>query len=135
MSGVEVYGEQRGAALSDYNGDGKVDLVVTQNRAATKLFENQTAHSGLTVALQGPPSNREGIGSSLRLLYGNGEAGPHRAVQAGSGYWSQDSATQVLGYSTRPDWIEVTWFDGRVDSVRVTPTKRTYSVQYPSVPD
>lgn len=37
-SGVQIWGEQRGAAGGDLNGDGKPDLVVTQNGAATRLF-------------------------------------------------------------------------------------------------
>ena len=37
-SGIEVYGEQRGSATCDFDKDGRVDLVVTQNGAATKLF-------------------------------------------------------------------------------------------------
>ena len=38
-SGITVYGEQRGAALSDFDGDGRVDLVVAQNAAETKLYK------------------------------------------------------------------------------------------------
>ncbi|HEY6229600.1 MAG TPA: VCBS repeat-containing protein, partial [Verrucomicrobiae bacterium] len=36
-SGIAVYGEQRGAALCDFDRDGRVDLAVTQNAGATKL--------------------------------------------------------------------------------------------------
>lgn len=42
ISGVNIYGEQRAAAVSDFNKDGKMDLIVTQNGAETKLFLNQT---------------------------------------------------------------------------------------------
>ena len=35
QSGIKVYGEQRGSAAGDYDGDGRVDLAVTQNGAAT----------------------------------------------------------------------------------------------------
>ena len=39
-SGVVVYGEQRGAAAGDLDGDGRPDLVVTQNGSTTRLFRN-----------------------------------------------------------------------------------------------
>ena len=48
-SGIEVYGEQRGAAVSDFNRDGRIDLVVSQNGAATRLFQNVAAKPGLRV--------------------------------------------------------------------------------------
>src|SRR5437764_4422454 len=89
-SGVKVYGEQRGAALCDYDGDGRVDLVVTQNAAETKLYKNVGARPGLRVRLKGPPGNPNGIGAAIRLMAGD-KPGPARAVHAGSGYWSHDS--------------------------------------------
>ena len=90
-SGVKVYGEQRGAALADYDGDGRVDLVVTQNGADTKLFHNVSARPGLRVKLKGPPGNPQGIGAQIRLVFGR-RSGTVREIHAGSGYWSQDSA-------------------------------------------
>src|SRR5262249_31448153 len=59
-SGIKVYGDQRGAALCDYDKDGRVDLVVTQNGAETKLFHNVRAKPGLRVKLRGPPGNLNG---------------------------------------------------------------------------
>src|SRR5207302_8115866 len=93
-SGIRVYGEQRGCALADYDGDGRVDLVVTQNNDETRLFHNARAQPGLRVKLAGPAGNPDGIGAVVRLDFG-GKLGPAREVQAGSGFWSQNSPVQV----------------------------------------
>lgn len=107
-SGLLVYGEQRGAALCDYDGDGRTDLVVTQNGAQTRLFQNQTRRAGLRVRIKGPAANPEGFGVQLRLV-SNGRLGPVREIHAGSGYWSQDGAVQVLASATAPTAIEIRW--------------------------
>ena len=39
-SGILIYGEQLSAAACDYDHDGRVDLVVTQTGAQTKLYKN-----------------------------------------------------------------------------------------------
>ena len=107
-SGLKIYGEQRGAALADFNEDGRVDLVVTQNGAPTRLFQNVTAQPGWRVRLHGPPGNPEGVGAVLRLKFGE-RLGPAREIHAGSGYWSQDSAVPVMGGAGRPTQIVVRW--------------------------
>ncbi|MSR66451.1 MAG: hypothetical protein EXS24_03645 [Pedosphaera sp.] len=112
ISGVAVYGEQRGAAVCDYNGDGRVDLVVSQNGAATKLFENKQAKPGLRIRLDAGPLNPTGIGAIVRLQYAEGD-GPARLVSAGSGYWSQDSAVQVMGGLSPAKYVQVFWPGGR----------------------
>lgn len=129
-SGIKVYGEQRGAAFGDFNGDARVDLAVTQNGAETRLFENRHSNSGIKVRLEGPPENRLAIGASVRLVYSDGTKGPRRTVQAGSGYWSQRSAAQILGATRTPQHIEVTWPDGQVETVRISSGKRTYRISY-----
>lgn len=128
LSGIEVYGEQRGCALADFDQDGCVDLVVTQNGAATRLFRNAGAKPGLRVRLQGPSGNPYAIGAMLRLKYEGGTFGPLREIQAGSGYWSQNSPVQVLGLGGVPQELEVRWPGGRVTRVPVPSDAREIQV-------
>lgn len=44
-SGIEVYGEQRGALFTDLNQDGHSDLVIGRNGRETKLYLHQGRHS------------------------------------------------------------------------------------------
>jgi hypothetical protein len=107
-SGIKVYGEQRGCAVCDYDEDGRVDVAISQNGNATVLYHNVGARPGLRLRLHGPPGNPTGIGAKLRLI-ANGHKGPVREVHAGSGYWSQDSAVQVMNLPTPAKQIEVQW--------------------------
>jgi enediyne biosynthesis protein E4 len=111
-AGITVYGEQRGAAQADYDQDGRVDLVVTQNGAATRLFRNQTAWPGLRVRLAGPPGNPDGIGAALRMRFSQAQ-GPVREIKAGAGYYSQDSAVQVLATPQSASQLWIRWPGGR----------------------
>ncbi|MEK7676900.1 MAG: VCBS repeat-containing protein [Verrucomicrobiota bacterium] len=126
-SGVRLYGEQRGGALCDYDGDGRVDLVVTQNGAATRLYHNVGAKPGLRVRLRGPPSNPNGIGAQMRFLYGT-NSGPVREIHAGSGYWSQESAVQVMGAPQPPSKIWVRWPGGKVTTSEIQPGAREIEI-------
>jgi hypothetical protein len=95
--------------VADYDGDGRVDLVVAQNGAATRLYRNLSAQPGLRVRLAGPPGNPNGVGATLRL--GSGEIwGPAREIHAGSGYWSHDSPVQVMAAGTKsPTHLRAIW--------------------------
>ena len=112
-TGIKVYGDQRGSALGDYDQDGRVDVVVTQNGAATKLYRNVGGKAGLRVRLAGGGGNPQGVGAVARLEYEGGRQGPARAVLAGSGYWSQDSAVQVFGLAGTPKSLWVRWPGGK----------------------
>jgi hypothetical protein len=120
VSGVKVYGEGRGCALCDYDEDGRVDLVVGQNAAETKLYHNVGAKPGLRVRLQGPAGNLAGVGATIRLRFGE-RWGPAREVHAGSGYWSQDSAVQVMATPDPPTAVWVRWPGGKTQQVNVSP--------------
>jgi len=130
-SGVMVYGEQRGAALCDYDHDGRVDLVVTQNGAETKLFHNVGAKPGVRVRLAGPAGNSAGIGAAIRLDYGE-HLGPAREVHGGSGYWSQDGVVQVLGSQETPSKVWVRWPGGKITTTPLSPGAQEIVITSPS---
>lgn len=129
-SGLKIYGEQRGSAVADYNRDGRPDLVVTQNGASTHLYQNVQGNPGLRVRLNAGPANPTGVGAIARLIFADEKKGPAKIVTAGSGYWSQDSATLIFARPTVPIKIEVQWPDGKIittaipaseDEIEVTP--------------
>ncbi len=132
QSGVMVYGEQRGAAVADYNGDGRVDLVVTQNAAETRLFKNVRGKPGLRVRLKGPPGNPWGISAQMRIKHGD-HFGPVREVHGGSGYWSQDSPVQVLANADPPAQLWLRWPGGKSFSVEIPKTAAEIQVSIDGV--
>ncbi|HOW66098.1 MAG TPA: VCBS repeat-containing protein [Candidatus Paceibacterota bacterium] len=112
VSGVKVYGEQRGAALADFDGDGRMDLIVTQNAAATRLFHNQIGPAGLRVRLEGPPGNPDGVGAVLQVGADRGW-GYAREIHGGSGFGSQDSTLQIMSLDMAPTRLRVRWPGGK----------------------
>jgi hypothetical protein len=120
VTGIKVYGEQRGAALADFNEDGRIDLAVAQNGAATKLYQNLAAKAGLRIRLAGPPGNEAGIGAAIQLMAGE-RSGPVREVHGGSGYWSQDSVVQVMAMPEAPTLIRVRWPGGKTTASEIPP--------------
>jgi hypothetical protein len=123
VSGVKVYGEQRGCALADYDRDGRVDLVVTQNGTATKLYHNLGAKPGLLVRLHGPAGNPDGVGAVIRLGHGQ-KQGPAREIHAGAGYWSKDGALQVMSLAVEPNQLWVRWPGGRILTKPIPPSAK-----------
>jgi enediyne biosynthesis protein E4 len=59
----------RGAAFADFNGDGRMDVVVSALGGPAELWENTTPNPGNWVEfrLHGTRSNRDGIGARIRV--------------------------------------------------------------------
>jgi hypothetical protein len=130
-SGIAIYGEQRGCAVSDYDGDGRVDLVVVQSNDATKLLHNRRARPGLRVRLEGGPDNPQCIGAVIRAVTSAG-VGRAQVVTAGSGYWSQNSATLVVTSASSITALNVRWPDGTVEERPVPPGPLTLTLRQPN---
>ncbi len=110
-SGIKIYGEQRGSAVADYDGDGRVDLVVAQSNDQTKLLHNLRAKPGLRVKLEGGTGNPQCVGAIVRAKTATG-LGRAQIVTAGSGYWSQDATTLIITSAAPITALHIQWPDG-----------------------
>ncbi len=130
LTGIHLLGEQRGAALADFDHDGRIDLAVAQNDGVVGLFLNRLAKPGLRVVLRGPSGNPTGIGAQMRVGYGGERQGPCRCVQAGSGYWSQDGSSPILGLAEAPVKLWIRWPGGKEQTVPLDAAAREIVVDF-----
>ena len=128
-----IYGQQRGAAVSDFDADGRLDLAVAQNSGETKLYRNTGAKPGLRVRLRGAAGNPTGVGAALRLKSGDA-FGPLREIHAGSGYWSQDSAVVVLTSPQPATHLWVRWPGGKITEAPIPLDAREVAVDSTRTP-
>ncbi len=108
----------RGATYADYDKDGDLDVLITENHGPAHLWRNETqVGRWLRVRLQGRQSNRDGYGAVVVLHSGNMRQ--IRELRAGSSYLShlESVATFGLGDAASPDSITVHWPRGTVDRV------------------
>ena len=132
QSGISVLGDARGAAASDFDADGRVDLAVSQNGAPMTLWRNVRGVPGVRVTVRGAAGNPLAIGAQLRTV-ANGTRGPVRELHAGSGYWSMDGATTVLAVAAGTTAVEVR--SGSVQrTVPLAPGQRTLSIDLTAGP-
>lgn len=101
----------RGMALGDFNNDGAVDVLVSQNNAAPVLLRNNIGRENhwLGVRLIGTRANIDAIGA--KLTYQSGDFQRHQFKVGGGSYLSSHDPRVVLGIGNRTkiDWLEVQW--------------------------
>jgi hypothetical protein len=118
-SGLVVRGDARGAAVADYDADGRPDVAIGQNGGRTTLWHNVSGRPGLRVRLVGPAGNPTGAGASVRLI--GRTSGAAQEVRLGNGYWSVDAPTLVLPRVDGAERLEVRWPGGVVTQTPLPP--------------
>jgi hypothetical protein len=101
----------RGCGVADFNGDGRLDVVVLALGARAELWQNASAseNNWLIVRLVGTASNRDAIGARVIIDH------QVRVYSTTVGYASSSHAGAHFGLGTQTtvDRIEVRWPDGR----------------------
>jgi enediyne biosynthesis protein E4 len=109
----------RGAAYADVYNDGRLDILMATNDGPTVLFRNEAtgaaANHSLRVKLVGTKSNRDGIGSKVRVTSAGGTQ--TEMMRSGSSYLSASELvlTFGLGQREKADRVEILWPSGQVD--------------------
>jgi hypothetical protein len=123
----------RGAAYADIDGDGDLDVIITQVGRRPRLLRNDQAlgHHFVRVRLFGRAKNSDAIGAWIELVADG--VTQRRQVMPTRGYLSQVElpVTFGLGSATRVDAMRITWPDGSVQAVQEVPLDRTLLVQQP----
>ncbi len=109
----------RGSAFADIDGDGDLDVVMTQIGGPPLLLRNdqELKHNWLRFKLVGSKSNRDGIGAWVKVRTGNQVLS--RQVMPARSYLSQSELplTVGLGTATRVDEVTVVWPGKQVQKV------------------
>jgi hypothetical protein len=121
----------RGAAYGDYDRDGDLDVLFTENHGPAYLFRNDGGNRNnfLSIRTRGVKSNRDGIGAVVRLDSASGKQ--WNTVRSGSSYCSQSdlALTFGLGKDVSVSAIEVEWPSGQKDRIVNIPANQFLTIE------
>jgi enediyne biosynthesis protein E4 len=119
--GLSLRAAHRGAAFGDLNNDGKIDIVVSVIAGHAELLYNTTANGNHWLLIQtiGTKTNRDGIGTQIKLTSQSGTVQFDQVTTAGSYASSSDKRVHFgLGRDKLVKEIILRWPSGTVQSLR-----------------
>ena len=109
--GVRHTGQGRGVVCADYDGDGRVDILIANHGAAPTIYRNvfERHNRWLAIDLAGRHANPQAVGARVTVRTASGAQ--MREVRLGTAYLSQAPPTLHFGLGSErvAQSIEVRW--------------------------
>ena len=127
---VQTQAASRGLAVEDFNGDGRLDLVITNlNDVPSLLLNTGEAGNWIIVGLQADRGNRSAIGARV-TVEAQGRKQTHEVRSASSFYSSSGLRLHFgLATATRIDKLTVFWPGGGLTQLKGLPVNRVLLVR------
>ena len=129
IAGIDTTARSRGAALVDFDGDGRLDIVVVNRRAALELWQNQTPGPGHWLAIEPRmEGNTRAVGAWVEVRAG-GKVTP-REVTVGGGHAGGQAGPLHFGLGEQDKAeVRIIWPDGTVSDWTAVPIDRVTEVR------
>lgn len=128
-AGIATLARSRGAALADFDGDGRLDLVVMNRRAPIELYRNVTPDTGnwLRIKLEQEGGNRDAVGARVEVVADGHAQSMQKLV--GGGHAGGQVLPLHFGLGPVVDaQVVVIWPDG-IRSARLVKTNQTITIR------
>jgi hypothetical protein len=125
----------RGAAFGDLDNDGRIDVAINCNDGPAIILHNRAGNGNhwLILNLTGTSSNRDAIGSKIRLVTESGQQQTRFVSTAGSYLAASDKRAHFgVGSSKKIRLIEITWPSGIVQRLESVSADQILQVKEPS---
>lgn len=122
----------RAICTGDIDNDGGIDAVVTNAEGQPLLLRNGASPRGhwLSVRLEGPAGNRQGVGARITLQTSGGKR-IHDVSTAGGFMAANDVRAHFgLGLKEQIQGVTVRWPDGTLQQFGAQPANRQVSLRY-----
>ena len=123
----------RGSAAGDFDDDGDLDILILNLNSRPRLLKNEggNRNNWLMIHVIGTQSNRDGIGTKIRLTAGGKTQ--TRWIMSSSGYLSQSDyrAHFGLGKIERIDRIELRWPNRKIQTLENINTNQLLTIKEP----
>lgn len=124
-AGVATMERSRGAALADFDRDGRLDLIVSNRRAPLELYRNVSENTGawVQIDLVSPPPNTRAIGALITVVTPARSQSQEITVGGGHGGGQSGPAHFGLGNADTAQ-VHVHWPDGTTTTTQVSANRR-----------